>query len=90
MYKLGFLLSFLVGGLVYYVLSFISPPKILPGDLDKNSKPAFEELAGNEGFFEHESVATITGIYYGHGSETASQEHYVESGRGEKEAQTSV
>jgi len=72
-YKLGFLLSFLIGGLVYYVPSLIRPSKILSGDVDKNGKPGFEELAGNEGFFEHESVVTITGVLCGESSETASQ-----------------
>lgn len=91
MYKLGFLLSFLMGGLVYYVLSLIWPPKILPGDLDKSGKPAFEQLAGNEGFFEHESVATITGVLYGQSSETASQEICVVEGKvDEKRAQNIV
>jgi NCS1 family nucleobase:cation symporter-1 len=91
MYRLGFLLSFLMGGLVYYVLSLIWPPKILPGDMDKSGKPGFEMLAANEGFFEHESVATITGVLYGQGSDTTSRESYVVEGKhDEKRGQTMV
>jgi len=63
MYKLGFLLSFCMGGLVYYVLCLIWPVKILPQGLERSL--AFEELAANEGFFEHENVGTITGVLEG-------------------------
>jgi NCS1 family nucleobase:cation symporter-1 len=92
MYKLGFILSFLMGGLVYYVLSLIWPPSILPGNLDRNGKPAFEALAANEGFFEHESVATITGVLDSQASETGSEEIYVVEGKvvAEKQAEAMV
>lgn len=85
MYKLGFLLSFLMGGLIYYVLSVIWPPKILPGDMDRDGKPAFEMLAANEGFFDHETVSTITGVLYGQDVDAASsQETYVIEGKSEE------
>jgi len=71
---------------VYYVLSVIWPPKILPGDMDRDGKPGFEMLAANEGFFDHENVATITGVLHGQDADTASsQETYVVQG---KEAET--
>lgn len=62
MYKMGFILSSLMGGLVYYILCLIWPCQILPGDMDKEGKPTFEMLAANEGFFANEDVTTITGI----------------------------
>ena len=61
MYKMGFILSSLMGGLVYWVLCMIWPCKVLPGDMDKGGKPAFEMMAANEGFFDYEDVTTITG-----------------------------
>lgn len=63
MYKLGFLLSFCMGGLVYYVLCLIWPVQVLPQGLERTL--SFEELAANEGFFDHESVSTITGVLEG-------------------------
>lgn len=47
---------------MYYILCMIWPCKILPGDMNKEGKPAFEMLAGNERFFVYEDVTTITGI----------------------------
>lgn len=63
MYKLGFLLSFCMGGLVYYVSCLIWPVQVLPLGLERTL--SFEELAADEGFFEHESVSTITGALDG-------------------------
>jgi NCS1 family nucleobase:cation symporter-1 len=63
MYKLGFLLSFCMGGLVYYVLCLVWPVQVLPDGLERPL--SFEELAANEGFFDHESVSTITGVLEG-------------------------
>ena len=59
---MGFILSSLMGGLVYYILCLIWPCQILPGDMDKEGKPTFEMLAANEGFFAYEDVTTITSI----------------------------
>ncbi|KAK7185405.1 hypothetical protein DPSP01_001974 [Paraphaeosphaeria sporulosa] len=70
MYKLGFVLSFLMGGLVYFVLCLIWPPPILPGGEERELR--FEEMAANEGFFDHESVATITGVVEGEEVESSS------------------
>jgi NCS1 family nucleobase:cation symporter-1 len=36
---------------------------------------AFEELAANEGFFDHENVGTITGVL--EGEEIDGTQHYV-------------
>lgn len=63
MYKLGFLLSFCMGGLVYYVLCLIWPVRVSP--LGNERLLGFEELAANEGFFDHEDVSTITGVLHG-------------------------
>lgn len=83
-YKLGFLLSFFMAGLVYYALSVVFPPRVLPGDMDMVGKPGFEMLAANEGFFEGESVATITGVLESEGSDAVSRESYVVEGKREK------
>ena len=87
MYKLGFLLSFCMGGLVYHVLGLIWPVQILPGDMDAAGKPTFETMAVNEGFFDHESVVTITGVLRGQDADSASsQETYVVRGKDEKQS----
>lgn len=72
MYKLGFLLSFLMGALVYYVLCLIWPVPILPEGEEREL--AFEEMAVNEGFLDHESVTTITGVV--EGEEVEAGAHY--------------
>jgi NCS1 family nucleobase:cation symporter-1 len=79
MYKLGFLLSFCMGGIVYYGLCLIWPVQILP--LGAEKELAFEELAANEGFFEHESIATITGVLDGEDVDT---QYYVADGKESK------
>ncbi|KAJ4321454.1 hypothetical protein N0V94_002887 [Neodidymelliopsis sp. IMI 364377] len=72
MYKLGFLLSLCMGGLVYYVLCLVWPVPILP----VGGEPclAFEGMAVNEGFFDTENIGTITGILEG---EEVVLEHYM-------------
>ncbi|KAL4805341.1 permease for cytosine/purines, uracil, thiamine, allantoin-domain-containing protein [Aspergillus unguis] len=50
-YKLGFLVSFLVGGLFYYAFTIIWPVEAIGG--------GFEEMARTEGFLEGESVLGI-------------------------------
>ncbi|KAF2034939.1 hypothetical protein EK21DRAFT_97142 [Setomelanomma holmii] len=79
MYKLGFLLSFCMGGLVYYVLCLIWPVRILP--LEAEKELAFEKLAANEGFFEHENISTITGVLDGEDVDT---QYYVADGKESK------
>ncbi|KAL4738240.1 permease for cytosine/purines, uracil, thiamine, allantoin-domain-containing protein [Aspergillus similis] len=64
MYKLGFLLSFGMGCLLYYVLMLIWPVRILEGsdsdgDGDGGKGMGFEEMAACEGFLEGESVEAI-------------------------------
>lgn len=64
MYKLSFIISGGIGGLVYTATCLIWPPAILPRGVDRGSKLEFEELAKDEGFLEGESIATINGIGY--------------------------
>ncbi|THX37031.1 hypothetical protein D6D10_06192 [Aureobasidium pullulans] len=82
MYKLGFILSFTMGGLVYYVLCLIWPVQILPHGADRAL--AFEELAANEGFFDHENVGTITGVLEGEDADNVSTQHYIAEGKESK------
>ncbi|KAH8686205.1 putative allantoin permease [Ilyonectria robusta] len=60
MYKLGFLLSFLMGSAVYYVLCLIWPPPIYPVAAEADT--TFEFMAPSEGFFEGETVDDIRGV----------------------------
>lgn len=53
MYKLGFLLSFLMGGLLYFGFCMLWPV----GSLEREK--GFEEMAETEGFMEGESVGGI-------------------------------
>lgn len=66
-YKLGFLLSFLMGCTVYYVLCLIWPPPIYPSSISRESQGSmrFEFMAPSEGFFPDESVDTIRGVLSG-------------------------
>jgi NCS1 family nucleobase:cation symporter-1 len=82
MYKLGFLLSFCMGGVVYYALCLIWPVQILPKGAEREL--AFEELAANEGFFDHESISTITGVLDGEDTEGVSAQYYVTEGKESK------
>ncbi|KAJ4288686.1 hypothetical protein N0V90_011923 [Kalmusia sp. IMI 367209] len=82
MYKLGFLLSFCMGALVYYTLCRIWPVQILPQGSERELQ--FEELAASEGFFDNESVGTITGVLDGQETERISTEYYSTGGKGMK------
>ncbi|KAL1602588.1 hypothetical protein SLS60_006004 [Paraconiothyrium brasiliense] len=82
MYKLGFVLSFLMGALVYYVLCLLWPVPILPEGEERELH--FEEMAANEGFFSHESVATITGVVDGEEVDSASTQYYSTQGKEDK------
>lgn len=64
MYKLGFLLSFLMGALVYYVLSRIWPMTLYPADTSDQFSVGFEAMARSEGFLPDESVERIRGVVY--------------------------
>lgn len=79
-YKLGFILSFMMGGLVYYSLCLIRPVQILP--IGTERQLAFEELAANEGFFDHENVGIITGVL--EGEEIDGTQHYVANSKESK------
>ncbi|KAI5247928.1 hypothetical protein E4T42_05880 [Aureobasidium subglaciale] len=82
MYKLGFILSFTMGGLVYYVLCLIWPIQVLPAGSERTLM--FEELAANEGFFDHENVGTITGVLVGEEVDHVSTQHYIAEGKESK------
>lgn len=69
-YKLGFILSGLMGFLTYWALCLVWPVDVLPIE-KRDSVLAFEELSINEGFFEGESVATITGRIEGEGDDVS-------------------
>jgi NCS1 family nucleobase:cation symporter-1 len=60
-YKSGFLLSFCMDAMVYYVLCLISS-----GQCRSYSRAwktfGFEELADTEGLFDHEGISIITGM----------------------------
>ncbi|KAA8617879.1 FUI1 Cytosine uracil thiamine allantoin permease [Pyrenophora tritici-repentis] len=73
MYKLGFLLSFCMGGVVYYVLCLVWPVQLLPSGTERYL--SFEDMAAHEGFFDHENVGTITGVL--EGEEVNATQHYV-------------
>ncbi|KAH4300563.1 hypothetical protein HBI25_179310 [Parastagonospora nodorum] len=79
MYKLGFILSFLMGGFVYYLLCLIWPVQILPTGAERPL--AFEEMAANEGFFEHEGISTITGVLEGENANGLITQTYVVDGK---------
>lgn len=80
MYKLGLLLSFCMGGLVYYVLCLIWPIQVLPQGTERPLE--FEELAANEGCFDHESIGTITGVL--ESEEIENTQHYMADGKESK------
>ncbi|EPE10503.1 allantoin transport [Ophiostoma piceae UAMH 11346] len=66
MYKLGFLLSFTMGSLVYYVLCRIWPPPVypqaIPGGEVASDLMRFEYMAASEGFFPGENYDSIKGV----------------------------
>lgn len=66
-YKLGFLLSFLMGSAVYYASCLIWPPSIYPSYVNTQSDDfvRFEAMAPLEGFFPGESVDSIRGVLSG-------------------------
>jgi NCS1 family nucleobase:cation symporter-1 len=82
MYKLGFILSFLMGGFVYYILCLIWPVRILPTGAE--SPLAFEEMTAKEGFFEHEGISTITGVLEGDNANGLTTQTYFVDGKDSK------
>lgn len=64
MYKLGFILSSLMGGVVYYILCLIWPVQVLPVN-HAGEVLAFEELSRSDGYFEGETLSDITGELHG-------------------------
>lgn len=76
MYKLGFILSGLMGFLMYWALCLIWQIPVLPSG-HEGQLLTFEELAPNQGFFEGEGIDDITGEVQGvrgsdHGRESVS------------------
>ncbi|KAI1337790.1 putative allantoin permease [Xylariaceae sp. FL0016] len=65
MYKLGFLLSLLMGAAVFYVTSVIWPSPMYDGTREGITSTEFEHLAESEGFFAGESVDVIRGVLTG-------------------------
>jgi NCS1 family nucleobase:cation symporter-1 len=59
MYRLGFLLSLLMGAAVYYVACLIWPLPVYP-DTTRDGSMMFEAMADSEGFLAGESPDTIT------------------------------
>ncbi|KAI4843809.1 hypothetical protein E4T44_06542 [Aureobasidium sp. EXF-8845] len=80
--KLGFILSFSMGGLVYYALCLIWPVQVLPHGSERPL--VFERLAANEGFFDHENVGTITGVLEREDADNVSTHHYIAEGKDSK------
>lgn len=62
MYKLGFLLSFLMGALVYYVCSLLWPMQVYPEKSSAEFPSGFEAMAASAGFLPGESAESIRGI----------------------------
>ena len=52
--------------------------RVLP--LGNESLLGFEELAANEGFFEHEDISTITGVLHGEDVVVSEQHDVLEKG----------
>ena len=82
MYKLGFILSFCMRRLGYYVLCLIWPVQILPQGMERPL--VFEGLAANEGFSDHEDVGTITGVLEGEDTDNVSTHQYFAEGKDAK------
>lgn len=59
-YSLGFILSFLMGGLVFYILNLVWPVPTYPDSVDADTPKSWEFMARTEGFFDGESIHTIT------------------------------
>lgn len=61
-YKLGFVLSFLMGALFYYASSLIWPMMILPMERATEVPIGFEAMARSEGFLPGEDINCVRGI----------------------------
>lgn len=84
MYKLGFLLSFFMGSVLYYAFSLIWPMQVYPERVKDGESIGFEHMTKSEGFFVGESVEMIVADV--HGEEVSvSQVRESESGGGQKE-----
>lgn len=62
MYRLGFILSFLMGSLVYYISSLIWPMRIYPEETLAECPSGFEAMTPSDGFLPGESVESIRGV----------------------------
>lgn len=64
MYKLGFLLSFAMGSVLYYAFSLVWPMPVYP-EWAPDKSMEFERMSASEGFFAGESVDTIAEDVWG-------------------------
>lgn len=62
MYKLGFILSFLMGSLVYYIASLVWPMPVYPADMSAECPSGFEAMTPSSGFLPGESIESIRGV----------------------------
>lgn len=69
MYRLGFLLSLLMGSAVYYAACLIWPIPVYPAGKE-DGPMAFEAMADSEGFFEGEGPDSIRGVILSDGVST--------------------
>ncbi|KAH8886165.1 hypothetical protein GQ53DRAFT_845013 [Thozetella sp. PMI_491] len=73
MYAMGFVLSFLMAAMVYYVSCLLYPPPVYPTDR-QHAPTTFEYMADSEGFFAGETVEGIRGLLEGNVLEEVSSE----------------
>ncbi|KAL2829403.1 permease for cytosine/purines, uracil, thiamine, allantoin-domain-containing protein [Aspergillus cavernicola] len=59
MYKLGFLLSFFMGGALFWGFNLVWPVSVYPVGREDEEGDGFEAMARTEGFFDGESVEGI-------------------------------
>lgn len=90
MYKMGFLLSLLMGALVYYALCLIWPPPVYPAGREADGSMEFEIMAESEGFFDGESVDSIRGVLIANPEEVVRAEDEKREPRGRVAAKYDV
>jgi nucleobase:cation symporter-1, NCS1 family len=59
MYKLGFLLSFFMGGVLFYAFNLVWPAPLYPDTRAQEGSNTFEFMADHEGFFPDEDAHII-------------------------------
>ncbi|RAO70615.1 uncharacterized protein BHQ10_006627 [Talaromyces amestolkiae] len=61
MYSLGFFLSFLMGGFVFYLLNLVWPVPIYPTSAEADTPKTWEYMTTTEGMLDEDSMDMITG-----------------------------